>query len=109
MLDGKQYLVVPVVAIREGVLNGVYVTSAEIEKSLPSWNGRPIPLSHPMQNGQPISANSPRVVERDVIGNLYNVNFAGLLNDSTSYNGFSLVGNTGNITCGVRVYGYRQA
>lgn len=41
--------------------------------------------------------------------NLYNVNFAGLLNDSTSYNGFSLVGNTGNITCGVRVYGYRQA
>lgn len=76
MLDGKQYLVVPVVAIREGVLNGVYVTSAEIEKSLPSWNGRPIPLSHPMQNGQPISANSPRVVERDVIGNLYNVNFA---------------------------------
>lgn len=76
MFDGKQYLVVPVVAIREGVLNGVYVASTEIEKSLPSWNGRPIPLSHPTQNGQHISANSPRVVERDVIGNLYNVNFS---------------------------------
>ena len=41
--------------------------------------------------------------------NLYSVNFTGLLNNSTSYDGFSLVGNTGNITCGLRVYGYRQA
>jgi hypothetical protein len=41
--------------------------------------------------------------------NLYSVNFAGLLNDSTQYDGFSLVGNTGNITSTVRVYGYRQA
>jgi hypothetical protein len=37
------------------------------------------------------------------------VTFSGLLNDTTSYDGISLVGNTGNITCTMRVYGYRQA
>lgn len=40
---------------------------------------------------------------------LYMVTFSGLLNDTTAYDGISLVGNTGNITCNMRVYGYRQA
>jgi len=45
----------------------------------------------------------------DASTGLYMVTFSGLLNDTTSYNGISLVGNTGNITCTMRVYGYRQA
>jgi hypothetical protein len=40
---------------------------------------------------------------------LYMVTFSGLLNDSSQYDGISLVGNTGNITTTMRVYGYRQA
>lgn len=40
---------------------------------------------------------------------LYMVTFSGLLNDNTSYDGISLVGNTGNISTTMRVYGYRQA
>lgn len=53
-----------------------------------------------------IVGNAARI---DGSTNLYSVNFAGLLNDSTQYDGISIVGNTGNITTTVRVYGYRQA
>jgi hypothetical protein len=45
----------------------------------------------------------------DASTGLYMVTFSGLLNDTTSYDGISLVGNTGNITATMRVYGYRQA
>lgn len=40
---------------------------------------------------------------------LYAVSFSGLQSESTAFDGISLVGNTGNITCTMRVYGYRQA
>lgn len=40
--------------------------------------------------------------------NLINVAFSGILTDTNSYNGISLIGNTGNITCTMRVYGYRN-
>jgi len=39
---------------------------------------------------------------------LYAVSFSGLQSDSTAFDGISLVGNTGNITCVMRVYGYRN-
>ena len=45
----------------------------------------------------------------DASTGLYSVNFAGLLNNNTSYDGISLVGNTGTISATMRVYGYRQA
>jgi len=45
----------------------------------------------------------------DATTGLYAVSFSGLQSDSTSFDGISLVGNTGNITCVMRVYGYRQA
>jgi hypothetical protein len=53
-----------------------------------------------------VSGGASRI---DASTGLYMVTFSGLLNDTTSYNGISLVGNTGNITCTMRVYGYRQA
>lgn len=39
---------------------------------------------------------------------LYGVSFSGVQTDSTAFDGISLVGNTGNISCTMRVYGYRQ-
>ena len=41
--------------------------------------------------------------------NLIGVTFTGILADITAYDGISLIGNTGNITCTMRVFGYRQA
>jgi len=55
--NGREYLVVPVVSIREGVLNGVFVSAGEIAKSTPGWNGRPVVIRHPEEAGRPISAN----------------------------------------------------
>lgn len=56
---GREFLIAPVVAIRAGVLNGELVTAEEVEKYPEAWNGRPVPLGHPMVNGDPISANTP--------------------------------------------------
>jgi hypothetical protein len=39
----------------------------------------------------------------------FSVSFSGFQSDSTAFDGISLVGNTGNISCTMRVYGYRQA
>ena len=72
-MDGREWLVVPVVALVEGVVNGAFVSADELARSLHSWNGRPVPVGHPQKNGQFISANSPDVIEQDVIGNLFNV------------------------------------
>lgn len=70
-LDGKEWLVAPCVAIVEGVLNGLYVPSAEIEISTPSWNGRPIPVHHPKAN----TANEPITIQNQVIGYFYQSQF----------------------------------
>jgi len=71
-LDGRQYLVVPVVALVEGVLNGVYAPASEIAQFPDSWNGRPVTVNHPMDGELPISASAPRILERQVIGAIYN-------------------------------------
>jgi hypothetical protein len=70
---GRRYLVSPVVALREGILNGVYVSAIEFGKHVQSWSGRPVPLGHPKNEGGYISANSPDVWANDVPGHLWNV------------------------------------
>jgi hypothetical protein len=62
---------------------------------------RPFAASPTTMNGQ-----CARV---DATTGLYGVSFSGLQSDSTSFDGISLVGNTGNITCVMRVYGYRNS
>lgn len=72
----NSYLVVPVVAIREGVLNDLFYPRSEILKSLDTWNGRPVPVNHPEdERGFAISANRPDVEDRYNIGFFYNVKY----------------------------------
>jgi 2'-5' RNA ligase len=71
-LGGREYLIAPVVAIRSGVLNGEFVPAEEVEKYPEAWNGRPVPLGHPMVNGDPISANTPDQDEKHA-ARLWNV------------------------------------
>lgn len=70
--DGAATLVVPVVMIVEGVLNGSLLTRQEFGKFVDSWNGRPVPVLHPEENGEPISASRPDIVERNTIGHVFN-------------------------------------
>ncbi len=72
MFEGREHLVVPVVALVEGVVNGAYVPADELAASLPAWNGVPFTVSHPSSRGVPISANSPQVLESQAIGRVFN-------------------------------------
>lgn len=83
-LHGTEYIVVPVVALVEGVLQGMsssgpeLALAAEFGKFPESWNGRPVVMSHPTTDkGVPISANSPEVLEQYQIGYLFNTKLVG--------------------------------
>lgn len=73
-LDGVDHLVVPVVALKEGVLNNMLYKDEEISQFAEAWNGVPIPVSHPTnEDGNPVTANSVDVENTQNIGRLYNV------------------------------------
>jgi hypothetical protein len=70
---GRRYLVSPVVALREGILNDIYVSAAEFGKFASSWQGRAVPIGHPKADGGYTSANTPDIWANDVLGHLWNV------------------------------------
>lgn len=76
-LQGREHLVVPVVALMEGVIHAVnaevpeYVTPEFLAMAAESWNGRPCVLGHPTENGRQISANDPRIANTHEFGKIY--------------------------------------
>ncbi len=82
-LQGKEYIVVPVVALVEGVIQGMAAEGPELAlaeefgRYPDSWNGRPIVMSHPTKDGKPISANSPEALEEYQIGFIFNAALVG--------------------------------
>jgi hypothetical protein len=77
-LHGRDHLVVPVVALMEGVIHAVnaetpeYVTPEFLTAAAESWNDRPLVLGHPTKNGIQISAGSPGVWDKQGFGRIYN-------------------------------------
>lgn len=81
VLDGKSYIVAPVVMMVEGVHTGskgaVFHSIEELGKYPNTWDGMPVLVKHPMDDsGNYISANSLSVVE-DCIGRVYNTRVDG--------------------------------
>lgn len=76
-LDGVEYIVAPVIAVREGVLNGELLTADEIGAFVEAWNGIPLPIGHPMDRGIPVSANRPDLIESVSVGRFFNATFDG--------------------------------
>jgi hypothetical protein len=80
---GSEHLVVPVVALVEGVLHPSNAEAPELAlaeefgKLPPSWDGRPVVLGHPKRDGQPVPANSPDVIENEAFGMLFNTKLDG--------------------------------
>jgi len=73
-LDSVEYLVVPCIAIKEGVLNNIFYSATELEIFANTWNGVPVPVNHPMDaNGVAITANSTMCETTVNIGRFYNV------------------------------------
>jgi len=75
--EDKEMLAVPTILIVEGVHNKILYPKEEISKFPDAWNGRPVPIVHPTdpRTGQHISANSPKIKEKRVAGELYNTKF----------------------------------
>lgn len=77
VFEGAEHIVVPVVALVEGVLHASnspapeLVLAEEFSKAPQGWNGRPAVGNHPVVNGQQVSANSPGVLEDKSIGRIF--------------------------------------
>jgi hypothetical protein len=82
-LHGEDYTVVPVVALQEGVIQGITATnpefvSADVFGKFPyAWNGRPLTIDHPNDGAGPVGANNPQVLENYQIGWLFNAKVDG--------------------------------
>lgn len=75
--EGKQYYVIPVVMMVEGVHNGsrgpLYHSAEELGKVEASWNGIPVTIGHPSTaDGTFLSANSPDVLSSWAVGKVFN-------------------------------------
>lgn len=77
-LEGRKHIVVPTVMIKEGVWEGshgkIYYSSAELEKSVPSWDHKPVLNYHPeCADGE--NDCSPRIINESKIGVILNAGF----------------------------------
>lgn len=78
MVNGKEHLVVPVVALIEGVIHAVNADTPEfvpwkcIERIATSFNGKPVTLGHPAKDGKQCSAALPGIVQSHGIGTIRN-------------------------------------
>lgn len=81
-LHGSEHLIIPVVALVEGVLQGMNAAEPELAlaeefgKTPAGWNGRPLVMNHPVVDGSPVSANSPEVLESYAFGQIFNTSCA---------------------------------
>lgn len=71
--NDKPYLVSPVVAIREGVLNDILYLTGEFSRYPVTWELRPVPIGHPKRNGEYVSVNSPDIIDSEVTGDFRNI------------------------------------
>lgn len=81
--EGREHVVVPIVALKEGVIfasnadTPEFVSAAELEKTVNGWNGAPIVFNHPEGQGGKITANSPETLDRLCIGRVFNAKMDG--------------------------------
>lgn len=76
-LEGRRHAVVPVVMIKEGILEGsqgpVYYAAGPLKRSTPLWDGVPVVVYHP-ESGK-ASARAPDVYNASKIGTVFNTKF----------------------------------
>lgn len=75
--NGAEHVVVPVVMIVDGVMNGALVTHEEYGKLVETWNDKPVTIGHPQVNGEHVSAGSPDIIEKSSMGRIYNARVDG--------------------------------
>jgi hypothetical protein len=83
VVNGREFIVAPLVSIVPGVLNGskgaLFYPEDEISRDPQAWNGMPLVKGHPTKNGQPISGRDPWVRANLQMGTIYNSVYDGRL------------------------------
>ena len=78
-MEGKEFLVAPMVMIREGVHSGsngnLYYPRNELSKTPEVWNYKPVVVYHPTMNGAGVSACDPDVITSRKVGVIMNTKF----------------------------------
>lgn len=69
--NGRDHLVIPVVALKEAVVKGQLLPGDQIQNSRQLWTDTPTPVHHPKGT----SAREQQVVDRSSLGRFYNVRF----------------------------------
>lgn len=81
--QGRRHMVLPVIMMVEGVHCGsagpVFHSASELARYPESWNGIPVVIGHPETNGENVSANSPDIIDSQVVGRVYNARYDGKL------------------------------
>lgn len=83
MFEEREHLVVPIVALVEGVVHAMnseepeFVGAAEFQHHPGGWDGRPIFEGHPIVDGEPVSGNAPEVLGTKRIGTVFNTAASG--------------------------------
>ncbi len=78
VFENKDYVVVPVIALVEGVITAMnakapeFVPAESFSVAPAGWDGRPVMHNHPVVDGRPCSANSPSVLESACFGRVFN-------------------------------------
>ncbi len=81
--QGRDHMVLPVVALVEGVLHASnmpepeFASAAVFSKAPSGWNGEPVLCNHPKLEGEPCSANIPVILEQQCIGRIFNTHVVG--------------------------------
>lgn len=80
-LEGREYTVVPMVILTEGVHTGsqgaLYYPSEELSKTPAVWNHKPVVVYHPSMNGESVSACDPVIINSRKVGIMLNTKFEG--------------------------------
>lgn len=75
-MEGRQYLVAPMVMMTEGVHNGsggpILYKKDELSKTPEVWNHKPVVVYHPSANGQGVSACDPIILSNRKVGIVMN-------------------------------------
>lgn len=79
-MEGRDYLVVPMVMLTEGVHEGnqgpLYYPAAELKKTPQVWNHKPVVVYHPVSaEGVGISACDPEVITNRKVGVIMNTKY----------------------------------
>lgn len=73
--ESRPHIVVPVVALIEGVHEGssgaIFYPGREIAKFVGAWSGIPLPVFHPEEYGAIVSANNPEQLEERSVGRFF--------------------------------------